>query len=70
MEEKKENWKMITLLIGGAVGLAAGVVAAMMFIQRAEAEETKPRLTAGEGIKVGLGLMTLLRLIADLGTGK
>jgi hypothetical protein len=42
----------------------------MMYIQRAEAEQTKPRLTAGEGVKVGLGLMTLLRLIADLGTGK
>jgi hypothetical protein len=68
--ENKENWKAKTLLIGGVVGVIAGLVAAYILIQRAEAEESRPKLTAGEGVKVGLGVLTVLRLISDLATKK
>ena len=65
--EESDNWKMKTLLIGGVAGLLTGLLAAYLLIQRAEQEEDKPRLTAGEGVKVGVGVLGLLRLIADMG---
>lgn len=68
--ENKDNWKTKTLIIGGVVGIIAGLVAAYILIQRAEAEESRPKITAGEGVKVGLGVLTVLRLIADLATKK
>lgn len=68
--EQKQDWKQKTLIIGGVVGLVAGVVAAMLLIQRAELEHSQPRITAGEGVKVGLGVLTVLRMIADLAARK
>ncbi len=61
-----DNWKAKTLIVGGAIGLVTGLVAAYLFIQRAEHEETHPRLTAGEGVKVGVGVIGLLKLVTDL----
>ncbi len=68
--EQKETWKQKTLVIGGVVGLLAGLVAAYIFIQRAELDENRPKITAGEGVKVGLGVLTVLRTIADLAARK
>jgi hypothetical protein len=68
MEQPKDNWKVTTLIIGGVIGLISGIVAAYILIQRAEDEQSRPHISAGEGVKVGLGLLGLLRLIADLTT--
>lgn len=68
--DKKDNWKQKTLIIGGIIGILAGLVAAQILIQRAEAEDSRPSLTAGEGVKVGLGLLTLLKIISDLAARK
>ncbi len=65
-----DNWKMKTLIIGGLVGLLTGLGAAYLLIQRAQAEDTTPKVTGGEGVKLGLGVLGLLRLVSDLGTGK
>ncbi len=61
------NWKNKTIAIGAVVGLMIGVAAAYIIVQRAERENTFPQITAGDGVKVGLGLLGVLRLIADLG---
>ena len=61
---------MKALIIGGVVGLAAGVIAAVIFIQRAELSQAQPNLSAGEGVKVGIGVLGVLRMISDLGTRK
>jgi hypothetical protein len=67
MEQPKEkNWKMITMVVGAIVGLAFGLIGAYIIIQRAEEEEVHPRLTAGEGVKLGLGVLGVLRTVADL----
>jgi hypothetical protein len=66
MEQPKENWRTITLVIGGIVGLISGIVAAYIIIQRAEEEEARPRLSAGEGVRVGLSVLSVLRSVADL----
>jgi hypothetical protein len=64
----KENWKTKTLLIGSAVGVVTGVIGALILIQAAEKAETRPQLSAGDGVKVGLGVLAILRLLAELGT--
>ena len=68
MEQSTDNWKTTTLIIGGVIGLISGIIAAYMLIQRAEDEESRPRISAGEGVKVGLGVLGLLRLVSDLAT--
>lgn len=58
------------ILFGALIGAVAGVVAAMIFVQRAEEVNQSPRLTAGDGVKVGLGVLGVLKLIADIGSRK
>ncbi len=60
------NWKSKTILIGTAVGAATGMIAALIIVQRAEKNETIPRLSAGEGVKVGMGVLGLLKMLTDL----
>jgi len=62
------NWKTKTLLIGTTIGAAAGLMAAFIILQRAEKNETTPKLTAGDGVKVGLGVLGVLRMLADSGS--
>lgn len=65
--ENSNDWKMKTMLIGGALGLFAGLTAAYIIIQNAENVEDRPQLKAGDGVKVGLGVLGVLRMIADIG---
>jgi len=56
------------IVIAGAVlGCITGLIAAALLIQRAENQQTSPRLTTGEGVKVGALVFSLLRQIALLG---
>jgi hypothetical protein len=70
MEQTKENWKVMTFVVGAVIGLVSGLIAAYVIIQRAEEEESHPRLSAGDGVKVGLGVLTVLRTISDLAVKK
>lgn len=65
-----DNWKTKTIVIGGLLGAAAGIIAALLLIQRAEETQQMPRLTAGDGVKVGVGVLGLLRLITDIAGSK
>ncbi len=60
------NWKTKTLLIGTTVGAVTGLVAAVIIMQRAERNETSPKLTAGDSVKVGMGVLGVLRMLADM----
>jgi len=60
------NWKTKTYLTGALIGIAAGVLGAYILIQRAEQREQQPKLSAGDGVKVGLGVLGVLRLLSDL----
>ena len=68
--ESNDSWKIKTFIIGAIVGTLTGLGAAYFIIQRAQSENTQPRLTPGEGVKVGLGILGLLRLVAEIGAGK
>ena len=67
---KPEAWKTKTLLIGAGIGLVVGILAALIFIQRAETNEAHPKLAARDGVMVGIGVLGVLRSIADLGAKK
>lgn len=68
--EESGNWKPRVMMIGGAVGLLAGLAAAYLLIQRAERDNSQPQLHAREGVKLGVLVFGLLREIAQLGDGK
>ena len=68
--ESNDSWKIKTFIIGAIVGTLTGLGAAYIIIQRAQSENTQPRVTPVEGVKVGLGILGLLRLVADIGLGK
>jgi hypothetical protein len=63
--EENDNWKIKTLIIGGLIGAAAGVLGAIVLIQRAEQHQERPKLSAGDGVKLGAGLLGVLRLLSD-----
>jgi hypothetical protein len=65
-----EPWKTKTLIIGGVLGVLIGLGGAYLFIQSFERRGEKANISAGEGVKLGLLLMGLLRQIATLGEGK
>lgn len=59
-----------TLLLGALAGALTGLVAAMLLNRRAEQEGTELALTAGDGMKLGVMVMGLLRAISSLGEEK
>ena len=60
------NWKNKIFIIGAIAGASAGLLAAYIVIQRAERENVVPTVTAGDGVKIGLGVLGVLRLVADV----
>ena len=68
--EPDQSWKVRLFVIGGIVGALVGVGAAFLIAKRAETGENPPKLTPGEGIQLGLGVLGLLRLIASTGSEK
>jgi hypothetical protein len=65
---KDKNWKTTTIIIGTVIGAAVGALSGFLLVKRAEAEKTQPKLSAGEGVQVGLGVLGVLRMIAGLGS--
>lgn len=68
----KENfpWRTRTLLIGAAIGALTGLGAAYLLNQRAEKRGEALTISSGEGVKLGLLVLGLLRQIVLLGEEK
>lgn len=68
MDERTE-WKNKVLVLGGVIGGLVGVGAAYLLVQRAEREGTELELGTGEGIRLGLLVLGMLRQVSRLGDG-
>lgn len=66
-EVTTESWMPRILILGGLIGAVTGVVGAYMLIQRSKADHTVPKLSAGEGMRLGVMLLGLLRQVQVLG---
>ena len=60
-----DNWKPKALVIGGVIGAAVGMAAAYLLVQRAK-DDGAPKVTVGEGVKIGMLVLGLLRSITSL----
>lgn len=68
--DEMNSWKTRALIIGAVIGAITGLGAAYIMIRRAEEAQAKPQLTTGDGVKIGMGLAGVLKLISDIGSGK
>jgi hypothetical protein len=57
-------------MMGAMIGACTGLLAAYLLVQKAEQDETHPKLSAGDGVKLGVGVLGLLRFITDMGGRK
>ncbi len=64
MPESK-NWKTTVFLIGGLAGMITGLAAAFLFIRSREESEESRKITSSQGVKIGMGVVSLLRMITD-----
>lgn len=64
----EKTWKWKTLTLGAVIGALAGITAAYLLIQRAENKGGTPKLSAGEGVKLGALVLGLLRQVSQLGS--
>ncbi len=54
------------IIAGTLVGAITGLVAAVLLSRRAEKNESETAITTGEGLKLGVLVIGLLRAIASL----
>jgi len=62
--------KIKTLIIGGVAGAALGLASAFLLTRRAEETGTDITVNAGDGLRLSVMIIGLLRAIADLGEAK
>jgi H+/Cl- antiporter ClcA len=66
-DQPNESWKIQTLVIGGVLGLLAGLTGAYLLTKRADQKGTKLTITPGKGVQLGVLMAGLLRSILSLG---
>jgi gas vesicle protein len=55
------------IIFGALIGAVTGLVAAILLTRRAERTERETAITSGEGLKLGVLILGLLRAISSLG---
>jgi gas vesicle protein len=63
----KSNWKTTTMILGTVIGALVGAGAAFLLIQKGEKENKVPKVTAQQGLQVGLSVLGVLRQISGFG---
>jgi hypothetical protein len=70
IDQAAESWATKAILVGAALGALVGAGAAYLLIQRARREDGEVHITAGDGVKLGLLVLGLLRQVGQLGEGE
>ena len=65
-----QDWKIRTILAGAFLGALTGAGVALMLVRRAEEMGEKPQLGAGDGLRLGMGVLGLLRQFNQVGLPK
>jgi hypothetical protein len=63
---ESENWQPRVIVVGAVLGALVGMGAAYLLIKSNE-EEGPPHISAGEGVKLGVLVLGLLRSVSLLG---
>lgn len=63
-----EDWKPKVLVVGAVLGALVGLGAAYLYTQRSEVENgyKPPEFSTGDGVRLGLLLLGLLRSVSDM----
>lgn len=65
--ETDNKWKSTIFLVSGGIGLLTGLAAAYLIVKKHEETGESVKLTTGDGTRIGMGIVALLKLIADSG---
>lgn len=65
--EQDTQWKIKALIMGGVIGALLGVGMAYLLSQKAEREGEPLKLSTGEGLRLGVLTLGMLRQVAGLG---
>jgi len=65
--EKKNRWKTTIFLVSGSIGLLSGLAAAYLIIKKQEESGKTLKLSSGDGMRIGMGIASLLKMIAESG---
>lgn len=66
IEEPKISYETRVLAIGSILGALVGLAGAFLLIKNNERKGTELQVSAGEGVKLSLIIMALLRQVAEL----
>ena len=66
IEKSGINYETRVLLVGSLIGALVGLAGAFLLIKNNERKGTELEVSAGEGVKLSLIIMTLLRQVATL----
>jgi hypothetical protein len=65
--EQDTQWKTKALIVGGVIGALLGMGTAYLLAQKAEREGEPLKLGTGEGLRLGMLTLGMLRQVASLG---
>ncbi|MES0361972.1 MAG: hypothetical protein ABUK20_13710 [Anaerolineales bacterium] len=66
IEKSGISFETRILVIGSLIGALVGLAGSFLLVKNNERKGTDLQITTGEGVKLSLIIMTLLRQVADL----
>lgn len=66
IEKSGMNYETRVLVVGSLIGALVGLAGSFLLIKNTERKGTELQVSAGEGVKLSLIIMALLRQVAEL----